>query len=103
MMVGDVSIVYEPAAEWFTAGALSQHVLVGRSDALNDSFEISGHILREMSAVCSRITDELVLFIETLRQTKGVFCADTVESVGMALQLGQIIEQGWWDVACLGL
>ena len=47
-----------------------------------------------MTTVGARVREELVLLVEVLREIQGPLRAEAVESIGVALQLRQVIEQG---------
>ena len=46
-----------------------------------------------MPAVGARVGDRLVLLVERLRKRQRALCAESVEPVGMPLELGQVVEQ----------
>src|SRR6478752_7153621 len=46
-----------------------------------------------MAAVRARVADELLLLIEDLRQPQRLLGAEAVETVGVALQLREVVEE----------
>ena len=55
---------------------------------------LAEHIVREIAAVRSRISQQLMLLIEFLRGSQRFFRREAQLSVGFALECRQIIEQG---------
>ena len=52
-----------------------------------------GDVLREVAAIGARIAEQLVAFVERLRRVQRLLRAEAVEAVGVALQLGEIVER----------
>ena len=69
-------------------------VLVGRGDGGDYPRQGGGHILRQVAAVGARIADQLVAFVEGLREVQSLLRAEAEEAVGVALQFGEIVERG---------
>ena len=54
---------------------------------------VRGDVLRQVAAVGARIADELVVLVEGLGGVEGLLRAEAVEPVGVALQLGEVVER----------
>ena len=93
MVVGDLGIVDEAAAERALAGAGREVFAVRLGDGRDDAREGAGHVLREVAAIGARIADELVALVERLRGIERLLRAEAEEAVGVALQLGEIVER----------
>ena len=53
----------------------------------------SDHVLREVAAGGARVGDELSLLVERLGGAQRALRGETVAGVGVALQLGQVVEE----------
>ncbi len=93
VMVGDLGIVDIAAAEGAFAGSGRELLAVGFGDGSDDARQGSGDILRKMTAIGTRIADQLVTLVEGLGDVQGLLRAEAVEAVGVPLQFGQIVEQ----------
>ena len=72
-------------------GARSPWYVAG--DRIHDFRQRVGDVLRQVAAVGARIADQLVAFVERLRQVERVLRAEAEEAIGVALQFGQVVER----------
>ncbi len=93
VVVGDLGIVHEAAAQRTLAGAGRKLLAIRRGDGLDDARQGLRHVLREVPAVGARIADQLVSLVERLRDVQRLLRAEAEQAVGVALQFGQIVER----------
>ena len=93
MVVGHLRVVDEPPPERALARARRQVLAVRRRDRFDDPRQRARHVLREMPAVGARIADQLVPFVQRLRDVERLLRAEAVQAVGVPLQLRQVVEQ----------
>ena len=95
MVVGDFRVVHVAIAERALPGTLGNEVIVVLGgDIRGDRGQLAGHGLGQMPAVGAGIGDGLVLFVQCLRQLERAFGTESVQAVGMPLQLGEVVEEG---------
>ena len=72
VVIGDLGVVDEAAAEGTLAGAGREVLAIGRGDGVRPPRgRVCGHILREVAAIGARIADQLVAFVEGLRECRA--------------------------------
>ena len=99
MVVGDLGVVHIAAAERLLTGSRGEVLLVGLADGVDDPRQGLRHVLRKVPAVGPGIADQLALLVELLGHAQGLAGTEAVEPVGVALQLGEVVEQGWRELA----
>src|ERR687890_418188 len=96
-MVGNLGVVHDALAyrELLSSEELlRERRQVGeRPRGLDPLIEAAHHVLGEVAAGGARVGDQLSLLVERLGGTQGTFGRETVAGVGVALELGQIVEE----------
>ena len=103
VVVADAAVVDEAGAERGHAGAGGEQAGVAAGDRGDDGGQGLGDGAREVAAVGARVADELVLLVEGLGEVEGALGAEAVQAIGVALQLGEVVEEGRGQLAGLGL
>ena len=93
VVISDLGIVDEPPSQRTLPRTGRKMRLIGNRDRLDDLRQRGRHILRQMSAVRSRVADQLVPFIERLGQVQGLLRAEAEQPVGVPLQFRQIVQR----------
>src|SRR5215207_2359724 len=96
-MVGNLGVVHDALAyrELLSSEELlRERRQVGeRPRGLDPLLEAAHHVPGEVAAGGARVGDQLSLLVERLGGTQGTFGRETVAGVGVALELGQIVEE----------
>ena len=92
-MVGDLRVVDEAPAERALAGPGGEERRVGPGDRRDDRGQRRGDVAREVAAVGARVAEELLLLVERLRDVQRLLRREAEEPVGVALQLGEVVEE----------
>ncbi len=93
VVIGDAGVVDEAPAEGLDAAPRRDKARVAAGDGLDHGAERGGGVLREVAAVGARVAEELVPLVEGLRDIERLLRAHPEEAVGVALELGQIVEE----------
>ena len=93
MVVGDLGVIDEAFAEGAFAGAGDEVGAVG-GDGADDARQGGGDIAGEVAAVGAGVADEFVAFVEGLGGFEGLLGGEAEEAVGVALEFGEVVEQG---------
>src|ERR687894_2493517 len=96
-MVGNLGVVHDalPYRELLSPEELlyERRQVGERPRGLDPLLEAAHHVLGEVAAGRARVGDQLSLLVERLGGTQGAFGRETIAGVGVALELGQIVEQ----------
>ena len=97
MVIRDCGVVDEARAKRALEGARGDHRAVRFGNRTDDRGERLGDRARELAAVGARIAEELAPLVKRLRDVERPLRAHAEEAVGMALKLGEIVEQRGWQ------
>ena len=103
VVIRHLRVIDEATAERTLAGTRREQTRVVWRDGGNDLGECLRDILRQIAAVGARVTDELVAFVERLRQFQSALGAKAVEAVGVPLEFREVIQQWRRHAAYLGV
>ena len=87
MVITHLGIVNVTPAQWTFTSPGREMLAILRLQLPNNRWKRSNHILRQMAAVGSRITNQLVLFIQCLSHIQSLLRGKPEQAVGVALQL----------------
>ena len=104
VVVAHAFVVDEARAERALARA-SRQLLggVATADRAHDAGQLLFDVAREVAAVGTGIADQLLPLVEALRELERRRGGEAVEPVRVALQLGQVVEEGRGKHALAGL
>jgi hypothetical protein len=93
VVIGDAGVVDESPAERGGAGAGRDQAGIAALHGGDDGGQRGGDGGRQVAAVGPRIADQLVPLVERLGHVEGLLRAEAVQAVGVALQLGEVVQQ----------
>ena len=94
MVIRNLCVVNEARTQRPFPRAGGDELRILRADVANDGRQRFRHGPREVAAVGPRITQQLVFFVERLRDLQRLLRAESVEAVGVALQFRKVIQRG---------
>ncbi len=104
VVIGDGVVVDEPRkAEGCCRRGRGELGAVRRFDRPDDRGQRRRDAAREVSAVGARVAEELLLLVEGLGDVERALRAHAVEAVGVALELGEVVEPRRWQALGLAL
>ena len=103
MVIRDPTIIDESLAKGALACSRRQVFEIGRLDRLYDAGQRFRHVFRQVTAVGSRIADELGFLVECLSDIESPLRAEPEQTVRRPLQFGEVVQQGRFLPSRFGL
>ena len=93
VVIGNLGVVHESPGQRFGARAGREHGrVIASRHARRDLGRLAGNVAGEEAAVGARVCDCLVLLVQRLRYPESALGAEAVQAVGVALELGEVIQ-----------
>ena len=93
VVIGHFRVVDEPSPERTHSCTGRELRAIRRFDRLDDARKRLCHILRQVTAVRSRIADEFVFFVQRLGDIQSFLRAETEQAIRVPLQFRQVVQK----------
>ncbi len=94
VVIRDLGIIHETCGQGRLSAARGHETRIAGGDGVDHGAEADRHVRGQVPAVRARIGQKLVLFIQGLGVPKHLLGRHAIQAVGVALQFGQVVQQG---------